>query len=134
MRFIHPAPQYLLDQLQEMLSANSEPGIVDLWVDDSPVSRPYYIVAEDAGLAVGVASLNWGVELCELYKLYVAPSSKRTGIGTALVDKVLEILRERNVKTLAIEMAEGSFPFWQKFAETHPLEPFYDNKYFYQLT
>lgn len=134
MRFIHPAPQHYLDYLQETLNANPEPGIVDIWVKCNPYCSGYYIVAEEAGSAVGVAGLNLGDELCELFKLYVAPSSKGKGIGTALVDKVLEILRERNVKTLAIEMAEGSFPFWQKFAETHPLEPFYDNKYFFQLT
>lgn len=133
MRFVHPAPKHYLNYLQEILNANPEPGIANILVNRSPISKPYYIVAEDAGLAVGVASINCGEELCELYKLYVVPSSKGKGIGTALVVKVLEILRQRNVKTLAIEMAEGSFPFWQKFAETHPLEPFYDNKYFYQL-
>ena len=130
MKFHYPAPQAQLEALQEILNANPEPGIDDIWV----TWNPRYIVAEDASLVVGVAGLSWGDDLCELFKLYVPPSSKRKGVGTALVDKTMEILRENHVAALGIEVVEGSFPFWEKIAEIYPIEHYYDNKYIFHLT
>jgi GNAT superfamily N-acetyltransferase len=130
MKFNYPAPPAQLDALQEILNANPEPDIVDIWAN----WNPRYIVAEDAGSVAGVAGLNWGNDLCELHKLYVPPSSKRKGIGTALVLKVMEVLRENNVPSLGIEVMEGSRPFWEKFAENYPIEHYYDNKYIFHLS
>ena len=130
MQFNYPAPQVQLDELQAILDANPEPGIVDIWA----CWNPFYIVAEDAHSAVGVASVNWGHDLCELHKLYIPPSSQRRGIGTALVEKVISILRENNVPELGIEIVDGSLPFWKKFAETHVMRPIDDNKFICYLT
>ncbi|WP_431479549.1 GNAT family N-acetyltransferase [Massilia eburnea] len=51
----------------------------------------------------------------ELWKLYVAPGHKGRGVGTALVNKVIELLREGGFDELLVEMTEQSHPFWEKF-------------------
>lgn len=130
MKLIYPATQFQADELQKVLDENPEPGIVDIRASVNPV----YIVAMDADSVIGVAALNWGSDLCELYKLYVSPLSKRKGIGRALVEKVIEILRDNNVACLGIQITERSAPFWERMAETYSFKHFYGEKYFLDIT
>ena len=45
----------------------------------------------------------------------MAPGHKGRGVGTALVNKVIELLREGGFDELLVEMTEQSHPFWEKF-------------------
>ena len=115
MKFIYPASEEQLSKIQRILDKNPEPGIVDIRASFNSSS----IVAEEAGSILGVATIIWGDDASELYKLYVAPNHKRKGVGTALANKTIDILKEHNVKELLIEIAGESRPFWENFILNH---------------
>jgi len=115
MKFIYPASEEQLSKIQWILDKNPEPGIVDIRASFNSSS----IVAEETGSILGVATIIWGDDASELYKLYVVPNHKRKGVGTALANKTIDILKEHNVKELLIEIAGESRPFWENFILNH---------------
>lgn len=109
MEFIHPATDEQVDEIQAILADDPRQGIVDVRGE----GLIYHVIVREAGAVIAIASVD--SHTGELWKLYVAPSHKGRGIGTALVNKVIELLRDGGFDELLIEMTEQSFPFWEKF-------------------
>ena len=109
MEFIHPATDEQVDKIQEILASDPGQGIVTVR-GDHPL---YHIIVREGGAIIAIASID--SHIGELWKLYVAPGYKGRGVGTALVNKVIDLLREGCFEELLVEMTEQSFPFWEKF-------------------
>lgn len=112
MKIIESPSEEQLNQLQEVLGNEQNAGIVDIFGPMVSV----YLGAEDAGSLVGVASISLWEECAELYKLYVAPSHRRRGIGRALAEATIEYLKVRNIRELDVEISGRSRDFWESFA------------------
>ncbi|BEP42985.1 GNAT family N-acetyltransferase [Variovorax sp. V15] len=115
-----------LRELQKLLSENLEKnGIQNIYGEDDP----FYLLAEDAGVSLGIATINLGSEEAELYKLYVPPTHARKGVGTALVKKAIEILQKNQIKELHIEIAGESHDFWNRIVENREIRIYAPNKF-----
>jgi len=124
---VNPPDQYL-DELQRSLDAEPALGIADIR-GTHPVYPPTYFVAIDNDKAAGVATLRPSSESCaELYKLYVAPTHRRLGIGMKLVNHVMDVLKSEGFSELDIEIIDQSLDFWKRVTEHRKCEPHYDGK------
>ncbi|MGV6475000.1 GNAT family N-acetyltransferase [Azotobacter vinelandii] len=125
MRIIENPPNHQLIKLQEVLSKDTEAGIDDIWgtlVFD-------YIGAEDNGVLVGVASVSLNDEFAEIYKLYVAPSQRGKGIGSLILERTIQYVRERGVRALGVEIAGNSYSFWEKATSNYRIKKYSDTKF-----
>jgi GNAT superfamily N-acetyltransferase len=59
-------------------------------------------VAEEDGLVVGFATWAQADAAIELEDLFVDPGWRRRGIATALVSRIVDVLRARGVRTLEV--------------------------------
>jgi GNAT superfamily N-acetyltransferase len=125
MRIIENPTDRQLNDLQKVLENDPGVGIVDIWT----MTSPFYLVAEDGGVAVGVASTSLGEGVAELYKLYVVPSYRGKQVGRQLVDYVIRKLRARYVEELIVEIAGDSYGFWQKLAWEYQLNDYGPGKF-----
>lgn len=113
MRFITRPSEASLMQLQHQLdseNAQRRVGIRDIW----STLWPHYVAAEDGDVCVAVASLSHdnGSTIAELYKLYVAPTSRGNKIGEKLFEKTIDFLNKKGVTTLHIEVTPESYSYW----------------------
>lgn len=109
MEFIHPATDEQVDEIQAILSRDPGQGIVDV----RGAGPLYHVIVKEGGAIIAIASID--SQIGELWKLYVAPGYKGRGVGTSLVNKVIDLLRDGCFEELLVEMTEQSFPFWEKF-------------------
>lgn len=98
-RIIVNPPETNLFDIREILSTDTEREITDILVS----INPFYIVAEDGGCTVGIASISMGDGAAELYKMYVSPLYRRRGVAQALFIELLRVLRNRNIEELYVE-------------------------------
>jgi len=79
---------------------------------DCVMSDALFLVAEGngadaiAGYVVALDAADEG----EILNLAVAPAGRRTGLGRALVENVLEALAERGVRQVYLEVRESNAP------------------------
>lgn len=79
---------------------------------DCVMSDALFLVAEGngadaiAGYVVALDAADEG----EILNLAVAPAGRRTGLGRALVEEVLEALAERGVRQVYLEVRESNAP------------------------
>jgi GNAT superfamily N-acetyltransferase len=106
-----------LSALQQVLANDRDAGLIDIWA----VVNPLYLVAEENGELVGVASINQCGLVAELHKLYVAPLHRRKGIGDALLRHAIRRLRGEGVAELMVETIEGSEAWWNRRAAVYPV-------------
>lgn len=125
MKFIKSPSQLQLNELQTQLEKNPEHGIVDIWV----CIEPFYLLAEENGESIGVASISLGNEAYELYKLYVSKIHRGKGIGTALVNEIIEIAKQNDVSEILIEIAGDSRPFWVNFSKDKSIHCYTNEKF-----
>ncbi|MGZ9584986.1 N-acetyltransferase [Paenibacillus marinisediminis] len=71
----------------------------------------HFIVAEQDGQLIGCGSLcHLGSDLVEIRSLGISPEYKGQGIGTLIIDELLELARERKVpRLMALTYAVGFF-------------------------
>lgn len=81
-------------------------GIVDDWYDESMLERAFakpettFLVADDDGRIVGFCHAVVGDDEGDVLRTYVHPDRWNGGIGTALVDGVVDRCRDEGVATL----------------------------------
>lgn len=119
-----PSAEQLRD-LQDVLDHDEGAGISDIW----GLLVSGFLGAEVDGRLVGVASVIYGENEAELFKLYVAPPYRRSGVGLALVEATLEQLRVRNLQELNIEVAGNGRNFWRRVAAGYKCNSYGDSKF-----
>ena len=73
------------------------------------------LVAEDDGVIVGTVVAGWDGWRGSVYRLVVAPSVRRQGVGRKLVDEAVRRLSARGARRLAaivVEDDEAAVAFW----------------------
>lgn len=110
LKIIENPPVSELNKVQEQLSFEQGLGIVDIWCS----LNPSYLLAVESGENAGVLSLSVGNELAEVYKLYVPKAHRRKGIGRALFNHAVSLLREQGIKEIGIEAVGDSHLFWNE--------------------
>jgi len=63
-----------------------------------------YLVAWEAGAAVGHAHVDWRMEPPELQDVYVPESHRRRGIGSKLSEAAEEVVRARGFAQIALDV------------------------------
>jgi len=130
----NPDPKYInllqlmLDneQRQRMLANEPDLGITELaYRGDAE-----YFVAVEHDTPLGIATVTqWFDGSVELYKLYVAPTSRIHGIGMQLVNHAISVFTSRNIKEFLIEIVGDSAVFWQRVATGRQIKEYGDGKY-----
>ncbi|WP_435077627.1 GNAT family N-acetyltransferase [Halococcus sp. AFM35] len=78
---------------------------------EKPITAPenVYLVAETDGIAGYASAAPTANEEAQLYAIYVDPDRWNDGLGTALLDGVLDRLSDRGIRRLRVEvLAENS--------------------------
>jgi putative acetyltransferase len=105
-----------------LAARNYPPDIIEAWaplpITDEAVASvranrdgEYRLVAENAGLVVGVAALV--IKNAELRACYVAPDVTRQGIGSALARHLERVASEQGVAFLQLDSSLTAAPFYK---------------------
>lgn len=130
MRIIENPPKAELQKLQEVLEKERPEGIADIWV----CFNPFYLAVEHAGSIVGVAAISSIGDVAEIYKIYVAPFHRRSGVARQLFDEALQRFRQHKIREVFVEIAsEAGFLWLQSATSGMHLDHHYDNKYSFRL-
>jgi ribosomal protein S18 acetylase RimI-like enzyme len=90
----------------------SDVGAVTALLDRDPSAL---LVAVDEGAVVGTVIVGWDGWRCHLYRMAVAASHRRRGVGVALVDAALERARglgARRLDAMVADENELGQAFW----------------------
>lgn len=92
------------------------------------IDQSAYVVAawDDSGQLSGLARvISDDVSVCFLQDVLVRPGEQRTGIGRALVERVLERYKHVRRKVLITDAESGQRAFYESlgFTEAHDYEP-----------
>ena len=113
MKLISKPTRSQLAGLQQVLNSESDVGIKDLY---GPLVT-HHIGAGVSGVrselcgaaALSIKSMGGGGEL---YKLYVAPPFRGTGVGRFLVSESLVVFSQHGIEEVYIEVTAQSIYFW----------------------
>jgi ribosomal protein S18 acetylase RimI-like enzyme len=100
------AGHYDADAIEAWAGAFNRDGFVE------KVDRDEVWIAEDAGTAVGYVSLVPAT--LEIDSVYVAPESAGRGIGGALIEHILNVAREHELKSVWLDASTNAIPFYQR--------------------
>ncbi|MDC6133032.1 GNAT family N-acetyltransferase [Burkholderia gladioli] len=125
MKIIENPAQKYLNSLQKMLAKELDVGIYDIHA----IVAPLYIVAEENGSALGVATVSQTGSCPELHKLYVAPLYRQRGVGRQLVEYAISLFTAKGAQELCVEMTEQSRSFWERTVANRKLEWIDSNKF-----
>ena len=108
-----------LDEVVEILRLNGQYGYPKV---DGPEAMKRvkaceaaaFLVCEMEGKAVGVVRGNYDGSRAMIHQLSVHPYCQRRGIGTALVEAIVERFRQMGAPTVSATIIEKILPFWQK--------------------
>ena len=83
----------------------------------SPLMTSYYHIAvyEDNKLIGYIDSVSNGVTDAYIQDLMVCPAYQGKGIGTALMDKMLEYLKEKRIYMISVVYEESLKSFYERF-------------------
>lgn len=91
------------------------------------------LVAVEAGVPVGIASISQYGTDAELYKLYVVPEYRRRRVGEALFQGALHWMQQHGLLVLNIEMIGESYRFWKTVTQGLQVTPLGQEKFFITL-
>ncbi|MDH5363047.1 MAG: GNAT family N-acetyltransferase [Aigarchaeota archaeon] len=108
-----------LDDVVEILGLNGQYGYPEV---DGPEAMKkvraceaaVFLVCEMEGKTVGVVRGNYDGSRAMIHQLSVHPDCQRRGIGTVLVEAIVERFRQMGAPTVSATVIEKSLPFWQK--------------------
>lgn len=98
------------DDLEELASR-----IIDD-ADQDPPGCLCWVVRSEEGRAVGVvvANFNWSLKFAGralwIEELYVTPEHRRSGLGRALVDRVVDYAENHDIRGIDLEAYQGNTP------------------------
>ncbi len=99
----------------------------------SDISRPdaLCVVAEEGGKIIGYL-IAWGTQEVHIANIAVAPESRRSGVGTALMQQVLAFARKQKAAGVYLEVRFsniGAQRFYQRFGfvPTYLRKGYYEN-------
>ena len=83
----------------------------------NPLMTSYYHIAvyEDDKLIGYIDSVSNGVTDAYIQDLMVCPDYQGKGIGTDLMDKMIEYLKEKRIYMISVVYEEGLKPFYERF-------------------
>lgn len=83
----------------------------------SPLLTSYYHIAvcEDEKLIWYIDSVSNGVTDAYIQDLMVSPEHQGKGIGTALMNKMIEYLKEKRIYMISVIYDESLKPFYERF-------------------
>ncbi len=87
----------------------------DPWSENSIASElenrlSYWLVAEEAGKVVGYVGSQSVLDGADMMNLAVAPEFRRQGIGEALVNALVDHLRQKGIIALLLEVRASNTP------------------------
>lgn len=94
------------------------------------VIKPKYVVAEEKGEIIGFAGYiqSWmDYNIYNIFWVNVAPSHQRKGIGSALVEKIIGIIKRKNASMIILTTSKPKF--YSKKFKFKTLDKFKDGKY-----
>lgn len=75
----------------------------------------YIVAAYDQGQLVGIGRVvSDGVLYAMLYDIIVAPSHQSFGIGSAILERLIERCRMAGIRSIQLFSAKGKAPFYRK--------------------
>ncbi len=84
---------------------NARKELLEMFTES--VIRPTYVVAEEGGKVIGFAGFteSWmDYHICEIFWVNVAPGRQRTGVGKRLIEKILELIKQRGTRTDLVQL------------------------------
>ena len=107
------------NEIVEILKLNKQYGFPE--VDGPEAMRrvkacaaAVFLVCEIEGRVVAVVRGNYDGSRAMIHQLSVHSAYQRRGIGTALVEGIVERFRRMGATTISATVIEESLPFWQK--------------------
>lgn len=96
-------------------------------------NRRTFLVAEKDGAVVGYVIVSVKNDLGHIISVAIRPSERKKNIGSAIVNEVLEILKDMDVRLVRLEVrcrnAEAqSFYGLLGFTQSHTLDKYYGNE------
>ena len=89
----------------------AHPEYLDMGPEGLAEGRTY--VAEENGAVVGFATWAKAEDAAELEDLFVDPAWMRRGIATALVNRIVDVLRAKGLERLELTAAPDALAFYQ---------------------
>lgn len=68
------------------------------------------ILAEEGGEIVATAAINFGLDEADLVNVLVAAKIRKRGVGSAMLEALLEECKKRELKKLFLEVRESNIP------------------------
>jgi GNAT superfamily N-acetyltransferase len=130
MRVVVNPPYEELLALQNDLDREGLVGLFDIW----GTHLLFQLAARTEDAIVGVATITLISETPEIYKIYVAPPSRRTGAAKMLFEASIEQLREHGFKEAFCEAAtEAGLRFLENATLCHDVENIGDGRFLIRL-
>lgn len=81
-----------------------------LWAELAGRPRRAYLVVEDAGRVRGYAGLDVAGDTADVMTVAVDPATRGAGLGTMLIDHLLQVARERGCAQVLLEVRGDNAP------------------------
>lgn len=96
------------DSYRDILSGDTIESVVERWYSrenlEEQVESHFFLVAEEEGRVVGFAHATFMGSSADLHRIYLDPEHQRSGIGTALYEKIEHLLEEKAVEKIELEV------------------------------
>ena len=107
---------------------------IDILEDELTSETSHFICAKYENKIVGFAGIKIVLDEADIMNIAIKKDYRRQGIATLLLNHILNICGEKNIKTINLEVNEENFSaisLYQKFGfkECGRRKQYYDNKY-----
>ena len=107
---------------------------IDILKDELKSQNSEFVCAKIENKVVGFAGIKIVLDTADIMNIAVREDYRRQGIATLLLNNILDICNEKNIKTINLEVNEENFSairLYQKFGfeENGRRKKYYDNKF-----